>query len=402
MLPTHLSRPPTQSLDVGSDIMAMDQGPDKTAALSKKMNPALAEAALLIASYGSFGIIWLDIDLRVTDRFGSLVDFANVGEPITDSVLALIGLEDEMRALANETGRILELPAVGVAKPDGDSKRLNFSILWQKGVKSILILVYRSASQTELEIELSRQIRARLMAEAETTAKSKELARANADLESFAEIISHDLKGPMRHMRRLAQDLAADPGTEDDAGLRQRLNEIEIQSQRMSQMLSALLDYSSLGRKYEAVEDADSKAMVDSIARSLPTSGIEVRITGDWPRLRTLATLLDLVIRNLIDNALKHHDQLQGTITVHSTDHPHNLILTVSDDGPGIDPKHHASVFLPFRTLRPTSVHQGAGMGLAMVKKIVEAAGGSITLSSDPALGRGAVFTVFWPKHIVT
>ena len=134
--------------------MAMDQGPDSTTALAKKMNPALAEAALLVASYGSYGLIWLDNALNVTNRFGRLVDFAKIGAPITDSVLALIGLEDEMRALANESGRILELPAVGVATPEGDSKRLNFSILWQKGVKSILILVYRSASQTELEIEL--------------------------------------------------------------------------------------------------------------------------------------------------------------------------------------------------------------------------------------------------------
>ncbi len=382
--------------------MTIEAGSKDTPKLPKRMSPALAEAALLVASYGSYGLIWLDSDLAVTRRFGPLVDFAKIGAPITDSVLALIGLEDEMRALSSKPGRILELPAVGVATPEGDSKRLNFSILWQKGLKSLLILVYRVASQTGLEIELSRQIRARLMAESETTAKSKELARANADLESFAGIISHDLKGPMRHMRRLAQQLAADPSTEHDTGLRQRLSEIEIQSQRMSHMLSALLDYSSLGRKYEALEEVDSQTLIASIIQSLPKTGIVVQLDGIWPRLTTLATLLDLILRNLIDNALKHHDRLNGMITVSCADQPHYLIITVSDDGPGIDPKHHGSVFLPFRTLAESSVHHGAGMGLAMVKKTVDAAGGSITLSSDPAQSRGTVFMVSWPKCILT
>ena len=396
------SMPPPPLPAAGSETTRANRFPPSAGGPLRDLAPALAEASNLVASFGVFGLVWLDRDLNATRRYGRLVDFVELAAPITKSVLALIGLEDEIRALPQKKGRILELPAVGVGTPDGDTQRLNFSIFWQPGQGAFLVLIYRVASQTELEMELSRQIRARLMAEAATTAKSKELARANADLASFAEIISHDLKAPVRHMRNLARELAADRSVTTNRELRDRLTEIEFQAKRMSHMLTALLDYSSLGRKYEAIEEIDSQALIDSIVQSLPQSGIDVCRSGDWPKFSTLATPLDLVLRNLIDNALKHHDRPDGAITVHCSDQPQSLVITIADDGPGIDAKHHQTVFLPFRTLHQSTVHQGAGMGLAMVKKTVEAAGGSISLVSDPTQTRGTKFVVQWPKSILT
>jgi signal transduction histidine kinase len=326
------------------------------------------------------------------------VDFARIGSPITDSVLALIGLEDDIRGLSKNPRHILELPAVAMAVEDGDAKRLNFSILWQQGLNSILVLVYRVGSQTDLEVELSRQIRARLMAEAEATARAKELARANSDLESFASIISHDLKAPMRHMRRLAQQLVEENGA--NPALNAKLSEISNQARRMSDMLSALLDYSTLGRKYEGVEEVDTRAMIEAIAQSFPKSGISLRISGDWPRLATLSAPLDLVLRNLIDNALKHHDRADGTISISSLVKPQSLEISVADDGPGIATKDQAAAFLPFRALNQAT--DGTGMGLAMVKKTIEGAGGTIALYSDPPRARGTKFTISWPKFILT
>ena len=362
--------------------------------------PAILDAAFMVAGYGSFGLVWLNCELQATRSYGSLVEFIKLDALITDSVLALYGLESEILNLRLEPGRILELPAIGVAQPDGDTKRLNFSIFWQQSQNAFLILIYRVASQTEIELELSRQIRARLMAEAAVTAKSKELARANTDLESFAAIISHDLKGPMRHMRRLTQQLAAETQAAGHHPLSLRLSEIETQSQRMSQMLSALLDYSSLGRKYEALAPVDTHALIQSVAASLPKTGIAISISGSWPTIWTLAAPLDLVLRNLIDNAVKHHDREQGAIEVSCVEGANALTISIADDGPGISQKHHEAAFLPFRTLNIYQNADSTGMGLAMVKKVVETAGGAIVLSSNPAEKRGTTFVVSWPTHM--
>ena len=402
MSQTRSSTPPTASPAADSEAVRTGKLPASARDQMRELAPALAEAAALVSGYGAFGLVWLSPDLVVTRRYGRLVDFIALGAPVTESLMELIGLENEIKLLPASGGRILELPAVGIVTSDGETNRLNFSIFWQPGQNAYLILIYRVASQTELELELSRQIRARLMAEATVTAKSKELSRANADLESFAAVITHDLKAPMRHMRRMAEALGADAQKLGQGALIPKLREIETQAQRMSHMLSALLEYSSLGRKYEAVAEADTRKLVASIVQSLPKSGIAITVSGSWPTIATLAAPLDLVIRNLIDNAVKHHDRIDGTVLISCMEGVNALSISVADDGPGIDPKHHDAAFLPFRTLETPAGQKGTGMGLAMVKKTIEAAGGSITLTSDPAQKRGSIFTISWPKFIAT
>jgi signal transduction histidine kinase len=361
----------------------------------------LLEAGSLLAQFGSFGLIWMKRDLTVDDTFGPLVDFVTVGEPITSSVLALIGLEAEILGLADDTTRVLELPAVAAMSGTNQAGKLNFTLFWNAGRDCPMALAYKSASQTELEFELSKQIRARLMAEAEVTLKSKELARANADLESFAAIISHDLKAPLRHMRQLTEtafDTATDVNT---AAVLETLRNIERQSRRMSDMLTALLDYSTLGRKYEAIEAVDTSKLIDAIVHSLPDSGHTFEVTGDWPVFETLRAPLDLILRNLIANALQHHDKPSGKISLNCEDRAQKVVFSVSDDGPGIAQQYHEVIFLPFRTLKSGLEQASTGMGLAAVKKTIEAAGGSIEVISAPGQQRGTTFNVYWPKVVV-
>ena len=367
--------------------------------MQRSLPHVIEKAGKVIAGYGIYGIVWLDNNLNAENRFGKLVDFVELGKPITDSVLPLIGLEDEIQGLRQNPSRILELPAVAVATADGNYKRMNFTFVWLADEQQPMMLAYRSNSQTELELELSKQIRARLMAEEVITAKSKELARANADLESYAAIISHDLKEPLRHMRYIADDVIAECAERGDEDLGKKLSEIQQLSRRMSHMLSELLDYASLGRKYEGLAQTDTRALVESITRSIRENGFDVQIDGNWPSITTLAAPLDLILRNLIQNAQKHHDGATGRIRVSCSDETVTLVFTVADDGPGIDQAHHEAVFLPFRALGTSG---GTGLGLAMVKKMAESVGGSIKLNSDPAEGCGATFTLYWPKYIVT
>ncbi len=373
---------------------------DRTVDTGVPMPRALAEAAARLADFGIYGLVWLTHGLVVEKSYGQLVDFVAHDRPITDSVMALFGLEADILALRDTPGRMLEMPAVAVATPDASQRRLNFTIFWLPDDDRPMVLAYQASSQTEMELELSRQIRARLIAEADLAAKSRELARANADLESFAAIVSHDLKAPLRHMRLIADDLIVQVSNSGTAADADKLLHLQDLSRRMSHMLTELFDYASLGRKYEALAATDTAAIVQGILASLPADGFELKADGVWPVINTLAAPLDLILRNLIQNAIQHHDRPPGRIGVSCAETAEHLTITVSDDGPGIEPRHHAAVFLPFRTLERPSPNGGTGMGLAMVKKTVETAGGSIEIVSDPARARGTQFIVKWPKLI--
>jgi signal transduction histidine kinase len=119
-----------------------------------------------------------------------------------------------------------------------------------------------------------------------------------------------------------------------------------------------------------------------------------MEIGGNWPRIATFPAPLDLTLRNLIQNTIKHHDRETGHVQIRCADAGTVLEITVEDDGPGVAPEHHESIFMPFRTLGGS----GGGMGLAIVQRTVKAVGGEIAVATNPPPQRGATFTVRWPK----
>jgi signal transduction histidine kinase len=378
-----------------------------SAAVEYDANDPMIRARLragdLLAARGVYGLVWLDGELIVRGRFGSIADFVEVGAPVTQSVLAVIGLEDDIKALKDNRKDGLRLPNVAMITPTGPGPRLNYLFYRFEAEEHYMMVLSHVGSDPSLETELSREIRARLMAEADASAKSVELARTNAELtaansnlEQFAAIVSHDLKAPMRALRYMADDIEAAVAAADGETARAKLAELRRQTRRLSSMLSTLLHYSSAGLKREAIETIDTLALINEIVHSLPHNGINVEIAGDWPQLATFAAPLDLALRNLIDNTIKHHDRAQGRLSISCKDAGDDLEITVADDGPGIVPEHHQSVFLPFRTL----TGNGAGMGLAIVQKMVDAVGGGVTLTSNAAECRGTTFKIRWPKRI--
>ncbi len=383
------------------------------AANSKTPEPdaaPLLAAGILLAKRGIYGVVWFGEDMFVTARFGPLVEFVEIGTPVGDSVLALVGLEPELVRIRSEPGAVIDLPSVSiVSTSDTATPRANLTVIWAQEQKSYLLLVGRSSSRSDLEVELSRQMRARLIAEAAVTAKSKELARvntdlerANSDLEAYASIISHDLKAPMRAFRYMVDDLEAELATGASATVQSKLSALREQSKRMSGMLTALLDYSSVTAKSDMLAETDTHALVTAIVASMPRPPhFKIAISGDWPRMTTLAAPLDLVLRNLVDNAIKHHDDDTGSVTIAACDRHEVLLIEVADDGPGIRPEHQTAVFLPFLKLERSGSTDGHGMGLALVRRTVEGVGGSLTLSSSAPEVRGAIFTIFWPKTLL-
>lgn len=362
-------------------------------------------AGLTLAQGGVYGLVWVDEDLHTTAKFGQLVDTVEVGEPLTQSLPALFGYEKDIRALRNDTTAIFALPSFSMPTRDLDAQgktapRLNLSAFWSPTDERYLLLVARAFSASKADQLVSQQMRKRLMAEEALAQKTRELEVANCDLEEYAEIISHDLSAPLRAIRYLSDDIETALENESPTNARKHLADLREQSQRMSQMMSALLDYASLGRKSEVLEPVDTNELVHAIARSLPhPESLELSINGTWPTVKTLRAPLDLVIRNLTDNAIKHHDTGAGTITLEAMPLNSESVFEfcVTDDGPGIDPKHHGAIMLPFRTLGTGDTTSSRGIGLALVNRTVASMGGRLTLISNPEDQRGTKFTVSWP-----
>jgi signal transduction histidine kinase len=106
---------------------------------------------------------------------------------------------------------------------------------------------------------------------------------------------------------------------------------------------------------------------------------------------------LQQILINLISNAIKHHDKKEGRIEVSVQDLGAMFRFSVKDDGPGIPEQYHEQIFGMFQTLKPRDQVEGSGMGLAMVRKHVDVAGGVLTLESD--VGEGSTFSFTWPKQ---
>jgi signal transduction histidine kinase len=245
---------------------------------------------------------------------------------------------------------------------------------------------------------LLEEKRARERSEAKLARSMAELERSNQELDGFAYVASHDLKAPLRGIRSLAEWITEDVKATASADTMENLSLLHTRVERLDMLLDSLLQYSRVGRIGGEPEEVDTADLIAEIAGYLaPKPGFSVACEGPLPRLVTNKAPLELVLRNLISNALKHHDAEAGAVRVSGRDQGDKVEIQVADDGPGIPPAFHDRVFQMFQTLKPRDQIEGSGMGLAIVRKSVENHGGAIRVESSPDR-RGSTFVFTWSK----
>lgn len=248
---------------------------------------------------------------------------------------------------------------------------------------------------------LFRNVTSRVRGDAELKRTLAELKRSNADLEQFAFAASHDLKSPLRAIESLAQWLDEDLHDRIDAEHQQHLRLLRQRARRMARLLDDLLTYARAGSS-GSVEDVDVRQLLTQIRDFLaPPEGMEIQLIEPLPVMTTPVAPLRQVFTNLLGNAIKHHDRTTGRITVSAKPVDGFVEFRVEDDGPGVPLEFRKRVFDMFQTLRPRDEIDGSGMGLAIVRRTVEALGGSVDLTPAGS-GRGTVVRFLWPMQPAT
>jgi signal transduction histidine kinase len=228
--------------------------------------------------------------------------------------------------------------------------------------------------------------------------RTKELERSNQDLDQFAYIASHDLKAPLRAIDHLSTWVLEDVGHLLPDRSREHLVKMRGRIKRMEGLLDDLLTYSRAGRYRGEATWVDVNELVERVIDTVaPPEGFAISVEGGLPALYTYPAPLETVLRNLVYNAIKHHDKPEGHVRIWATTDNNVVEFAVADDGPGIDPAFHERIFQMFQTLRPRDQVEGSGIGLAVVEKIVSSVGGKIHVEST--LGRGAIFRFTWPRE---
>ncbi|PCJ65317.1 MAG: hypothetical protein COA58_10690 [Bacteroidetes bacterium] len=225
-----------------------------------------------------------------------------------------------------------------------------------------------------------------------------ELEVVNQELRDFAYIVSHDLKAPLRSIGSLSDWLIQDyQEALDDEG-RELLRLLKTRIGRMHNLIEGVLQYSKVGRLQDEKEEVDINLLLEETIDSLdPPNTCIVHFEKNMPTVRYDKIRLQQVFQNLISNAIKFLDKPKGEIIIslsHDNTHYH---FAIEDNGPGIEENYFNKIFQIFQTLTSKDEYESTGIGLSIVKRIVELNGGTISVKSTVGVGSTFSFTI--PKN---
>lgn len=336
----------------------------------------------------------------VEARFRLFDDVLAARESSDDESRALIlrGIgREEMAALTREVNAIADEQHAQLRENAEAARRYGdrmFSIFFVALGGALALLVW-------LQHAIRRQIDARQKAHtelAESESKQAQLLRelqsANEELGNFAYVASHDLKAPLRAIASLAQWICTDYADRFDDEGREQMRLLLGRVKRMDRLIDGILQYSRVGRVREKRTVVDLNQLVaETVDLLAPPPHIKVHV-ATLPTLTLERTRAQQLFQNLISNAIQYMDKAEGEVHVdceRATDHWH---FRVRDNGPGIEARHWERIFLMFQSLVPRDHTESTGIGLSLVKKIVETHGGQVWVESTMHEGSTFHFTL--------
>jgi len=217
------------------------------------------------------------------------------------------------------------------------------------------------------------------------------------ELEQFSYVISHDLKAPLRRINfisHLLEDSLAKNTTEE---VRTYLDSLKSLTIQMEKLINEILEYSRIGMGSVAYENTDVVKLIEEVVKTIVIpQNYTVKIQPNIPPINIKRVLMFQVFSNLIINSIKYNDKEKGRTEITYKDLGNYHEFSVSDNGKGIEERHHHKIFELFRTLQDEPETDSSGIGLPIVKKIIEMEKGKIRVASK--VGKGSTFTFFIQK----
>ena len=255
----------------------------------------------------------------------------------------------------------------------------------------------RTDELTKTNAQLEQEIADRKRAQERQTELLDQVESINCELRDFASIVSHDLKAPLRGIKTLANWLSTDYADKLGNDGREQINLLSGRVDWMHKLIEGVLEYSRVGRiEEERVQVNLNELITEVIGMVAPPKNITVTVENELPKIECERTRITQVFQNLLSNAVKHMDKPNGQIRVGCVEDNGFWKFSIADNGPGIAEKHFEKIFQIFQTLSLRDNSESTGVGLTIVKKIVELYGGKIWVESK--VGEGSTFFFTLPK----
>ncbi len=268
--------------------------------------------------------------------------------------------------------------------------RKNGSRFW---AKTSLAAVRNPDMSVKYQVALVEDVTEQMEYETQRDLLLKNLEKSNKELNDFAHIVSHDLKSPLRSMNALINWIREDYETILDQNALKTIDMLLNKVDKMDHLISGILEYSSIDKiDHNKKEINLNEVIQDIIDIIFIPDHIKISVASNLPSIHGDKFRLQQLFQNILNNAVKYNDKEQGLILIKCKELPQFWEFSIEDNGPGISKKYHDKIFQIFQTLDNSK--KSTGVGLSIVKKIVDMYDGKIWIESQEGLGTSFYFTI--------
>ncbi|MBK7965286.1 MAG: HAMP domain-containing histidine kinase [Bacteroidetes bacterium] len=215
-------------------------------------------------------------------------------------------------------------------------------------------------------------------------------------MDQFAYVVAHDLKAPLRGISNLAEWIEEDIKGKVNHETDQNLKMLRSRVSRLENLIQGILMYAKAGKTKANPELIETKPFVEEIIALLhPPKNSTIKLEGNWPIVETDPIRFHQIVSNLISNAIKYNDKERIEIILNCKTDGETINFSITDNGNGIEEEYHQKIFQLFQTLATNDEQTSTGIGLSIVKNIIDELGGNIKVESK--LNIGSKFTFQLP-----